>query len=246
VLVDALTVQHPLRTPRDAENYVERLGQVGSRMREATADTQRLARAGMMPPKFIVASTIRQMEQFISTPPEKNPFVTTLVERTSGVLIPEQRRSALTSEAIRRTEAMVYPSWRAAIALLKEIGTRATDDAGLWRLKGGDEAYRHSLRQFTTTDLSPDAIHEIGLREVARIEQEMEAILKQMGRSEGSITQRIAALRAEMAYLREKARKALEGRFTERAFHSAVLSAGIVPLVVLEQEIDRYIQEATR
>ena len=198
-LPNALTVVHPLNTEKDAVNYVKRLGQVGTRMDEAIAEAARLAGNGMVPPRFIIRATITQMQQFISTPASGNPLVTAFAERMSTT-VPAARRAALLAEAERLTATQVYPAWQRAIALLEPLVAKSTDDAGLSRFKGGDEAYTFALRQFTTTSLTPDQIHQIGLREVARIEQEMNAILRRLGRTNGSVKDRIAQLEKDQAY----------------------------------------------
>ena len=82
-LVAVITVSHPLRTPRDASNYVTRLGQVGQRMSEAIADAKRLAAKDLIPPRFILDATIGQMRLFVEQPAASNPFVID-VERTHG------------------------------------------------------------------------------------------------------------------------------------------------------------------
>ena len=200
-LVNALTVVHPLNTEKDATNYVARLGQVGARMEEATADALRLAEKRMLPPRFIVRVTVAQMQQFVSTPAAQNPFVTAFADRMAAVRgIPEAKREELRAAAERITAAQVYPAWRNAIAVLEPLAGRTTDDAGLWRFKGGAEAYAYNLRRFTTTDLSANEIHQIGLREVARIEKEMDAILRRLGRTDGSVSDRIGQLERDLAY----------------------------------------------
>src|SRR5207248_5037598 len=87
-----------------------------------------------------------------------------------------------------------------AIALLQSQMARATDDAGLWRLKGGPDAYAYFLRNYTTTDLTPDQIHQIGLKQVERIESTMDGLLRRVGRTEGSVKDRIAKLSLDMRY----------------------------------------------
>ena len=85
---------------------------------------------------------------------------------------------------------------------------RATDDAGLWRFKGGDEAYAFALRRFTTTNLTADEIHQIGLKRVAAIEQEMDGILRRLGRTEGTLEERVKAIEKSQSYpLTEDGRK---------------------------------------
>jgi uncharacterized protein (DUF885 family) len=200
-LVSVLTIQHPLVTEKDAMNYVARLGQVSARMGEATAEARRLAAANMIPPRFILQATIRQMQQFIGTPAAQNPYVSAFAERmkmASG--IPEARREELRAAAERVTAAEIYPAWRLAIAVLEPLVGRATDDAGLSRFPGGAEAYAYALRRFTSASLSAEEIHQIGLREVARIEAQMDSILRGMGRTQGSVTQRVEQLKTESAY----------------------------------------------
>ena len=201
-LVNTLTVAHPLRTEQDADNYLARLAQVGLRMQEAVARARRIAADGILPPRFILRATIAQMEQFIASPPAQNPFVTAFEGRLAAAkAVPDQlRRAALRTEAERIVGAHVYPAWQNAIALLEQQLEQATDDAGLWRLRGGAEAYAYHLRRHTTTNLTAEEIHLIGLREVARIEAEMDAILKKLGRSEGSVNDRIAQLRRDLSY----------------------------------------------
>jgi uncharacterized protein (DUF885 family) len=200
-IVETLTLRHPVAGERDAGNYVAALGQAGTRMEEAIAEARRLSAKNMIPPRFIIQATVNQMKQFIATPPDQNPFVTAFDQRMSAVTaIPARRRTELRDEAAKLVGGQVYPAWQKGIALLEPLLARANDDAGIWRFNDGSEAYSHFLRRYTTTDLTPDQIHEIGLREVARIEKEMDAILRQLGRTEGSIKDRISKLRADLGY----------------------------------------------
>ena len=109
-------------------------------------------------------------------------------------------RRELQSKAARIVAAEVYPAWRRAIALLESVVPKSNDDAGLWRFQGGDAAYAYALNRFTTTELTADQIHEIGLQQVARIESEMDAILRKLGRSEGAVRDRIAKLKNDLSY----------------------------------------------
>ncbi|MGB7217942.1 MAG: DUF885 domain-containing protein [Vicinamibacterales bacterium] len=200
-IVATLTVSHPMVTDKDAANYVARLGLVGTRMNEATADARRLAARNMIPPRFILLATITQMKQFVASPPADNPFVAMFAERMKNVpSLSEARRQELKTTAEQIVREDVYPSWQRAITLVESLVPRSTDAAGLWRLAGGAEAYAYALRRFTTTNLSADQIHEIGLRQVDRIEKEMDDILRRLGRTEGSVNGRIDQLRKDLAY----------------------------------------------
>ena len=200
-LVNALTVLHPLNSERDAKTYLARLGQVSTRMAEATAEARERVAKGLVPPRFIVRATLEQMKLFVETPPAQNPFASIFRERISAIGgISPERRDELAAEAVRITARQVYPAWSRAIALLEPLMATATDDAGLWRFEGGASAYAFHLKRFTTTALTPDAIHEIGLREAARIEKEMDGVLRTLGRSDGSVRERVARLEKDLAY----------------------------------------------
>lgn len=192
---------HPIASERDAENYVAKLGLFDVRMSEAIAEAQRLEARGIIPPRFILDATIKQMYRFVDPSPGRNPLATTLEQKMSRIdSISGEKRAALLAEADQIIAEQVYPAWRKGIELLETQIPRATDQAGLSRLEGGREAYAHALRFFTTTDLTADAIHEIGLNEVARIEAEMDGLFRKLGRTEGSIAKRMAQLRADRMY----------------------------------------------
>jgi uncharacterized protein (DUF885 family) len=210
-LPSALTIGHPIATEKDAENYLAKLAQVDLRMDEALADARRLASAGMIPPRFILRATITQMQQFTTTPPAANPFVTTFLERLTTIPgLTAATGNQLRAEAERIVRAEVYPAWQRATAFLEPLLAQASDDAGLWRFKNGAEAYAYNLRRFTTTTLTADEIHQIGLRLVNEIEAEMDGLLRKLGRTEGSVQERIQQLQKEQAYpLTEAGRAAI-------------------------------------
>jgi uncharacterized protein (DUF885 family) len=200
-LVEALTVRHPLATEKDAENYIAALGQVGARLEEAAAESKRLAAKQILPPKFILQSTIKQMRSFADPAPAQNAFVTLFTGKMEAIkLLSAARREELRSQAEAIVAQQIYPAWKKAAALLESQLPRSTDDAGLWRLKGGPEAYAYFLRRYTTTGMTPDEIHQTGLRQVEAIEKQMDALLRRLGRTEGSVKDRIAKLSEDMSY----------------------------------------------
>ena len=97
----------------------------------------------MIPPRFIIKTTLTSMRTFRDVPAEQNPLVTVLAQKMGAIegMAPEQR-TKLQAEATRLVGAEVYPAWDRAIKLLESIQPKATDDAGLWRFKGGDARVR--------------------------------------------------------------------------------------------------------
>lgn len=200
-LVEMLTVRRPVLSERDAETYVAALGQVGARMEEAIENARLREAKKIIPPRFILAATIKQMQAFADTVPGQNPFVTALGDRISAMKsMSDLKREQLRTEAERVIATQIYPAWRKGIALVQAQVMQATDDAGLWRFKGGSDIYAHALARFTTTSLTANDIHEIGLTQVKRLEAEMDGLLRRLGRTEGSVNDRIDKLKLDLQY----------------------------------------------
>ena len=200
-LPNLMTVIHPVQSARDADNYLARLRQIDERMAEAAELSAQRAARGIRPPRFILQATIAQMRQFVSGAPAANPLVATFAERLEKVqALDAAARRALVAQAAATVEAEVHPAWKKAIAVLEAQLPAATDDAGLWRFPDGARVYADRLRQYTSTGLGAQEIHDIGLREVARLESEMDRILRSLGRTEGSVKERMARLKKDLAY----------------------------------------------
>jgi uncharacterized protein (DUF885 family) len=203
--VERFTVARPLARPRDAENYLAALGQVSARMEEAIAESKRLAAKNVIPPRYILEATIKQIQDFVDPSPGQSPFVTAFAEKMGALsegaaAIPAAQREQLRAEAEKIVGTQIYPAWKKAAATLQVQLPRSSNDAGLWRLKGGPEAYAFFLRRYTTTNLTADQIHEIGLQQVARIEAQMDALLRKIGRTAGSVKDRTEKLRLDLQY----------------------------------------------
>lgn len=198
-LVQMFNEAQPLRTPADVGPFVERLSQVDMRIDEAIERVRAATARGLLPPRFILERSRTQVQDFLAPPAEKNLFVEALERRSASIegLAPADRDAAIAS-ATRLVEQRIRPAWQRLLALMNELHPRTNDDAGLWRLPDGAAAYAQSLASSTTTAMSAEEIHAIGLREVARIEGDMDRVLRALGRSGGSVEERMKALRLEL------------------------------------------------
>jgi uncharacterized protein (DUF885 family) len=194
-LVNFMTQIHPLRTPRDVENYLVRLAQLGPVLDQGLEVARERSAKGTVPPKFILQATLDGIDRFLAPAPRDNVLVTTLDTRAQPIAgFSAEDRAAAVGEAERTVATAVLPAFGRVRALLSEEIAAATDDAGLWRLAHGAEAYAAALHVNTTTDLTADQIHRRGLAEVARIEREMDRLLSELGYREGSAADRYAKL----------------------------------------------------
>ena len=195
-LVDFLTNTHPVRNKRDVENYLARLSRVAGVLDEGIAETKAAAAAGVIAPRFILQRVIDQIDGFVATPPADNVLVNTLGPRMAALgdrLTAGEQKSFLAA-AEKEVRATVLPAYQRIRDVLTEQLPLAKDDAGLWRLPKGEAAYRFALRSNTTTTLTSDEIHAIGLREVAKLETEMLEIFLQLGITKGSTQERLEKL----------------------------------------------------
>ena len=191
-LVNHLTQGHPIRSRRDVENYLTRLALVPSVVDAGLAEARGQVAAGVVAPRFILQRTIEQIDGFLKDSARTNVFVSTFEPRVAALgeeILPADR-ATFVAAAERTAADAVLPAYRRIRDFLAELLPKASDDAGVWRLPGGEAFYAHSLRRFTTTNLTADEIHTIGLKEVARLESEMDAILKQLGYSNGTVNAR--------------------------------------------------------
>jgi uncharacterized protein (DUF885 family) len=194
-LVRFLSQTHPIRNRRDIENYLARLELVAAQIDEGAHQAKDAAARGFLMPDFIIKSALGQFERFLADEPAKNILVTSLDERTAkleNVSAEDRAKFVAAAEGIVAKSAI--PAFQRAQAMLQEQLPLAKSDAGLWRLPGGDKAYANALRRFTTTNLTAEEIHAIGLREVARIEREMDVLFRQLGYTEGGIKERYEKL----------------------------------------------------
>jgi len=195
-----LTV-HQIKNERLARHYVERLKALGSIIDAVRLDVERQAREGVIAPDFVIDASVVQMKALIAPMPGKNPLVTHLANRTAAIGLDGAARNRLIDGAVAALNESVYPAYRRLIAEQEALRTRATHEAGIWRLKGGSAYYADQLQTLTSTDLTPDRIHALGLREVARLTAEADGVLESTGLSQGSVGERFARLMADPRFL---------------------------------------------
>jgi uncharacterized protein (DUF885 family) len=194
-LVNFMTQIHPMRTPRDVENYLARLTQMAPALDQGLEVARERAAKGTVPPRFILRATIDGIDRLLAPAPKDNVLVTSLGARAQAIAgFSGEDRAAAVATAERTVESGVLPAFVRVRALLSEEMAAATDDAGLWRLPHGAQAYAVALHVNTTTNLTAEEIHRRGLAEVARVEREMDQLLRELGYSEGSVADRYAKL----------------------------------------------------
>ncbi|MGQ0741500.1 MAG: DUF885 domain-containing protein [Alphaproteobacteria bacterium] len=200
-LPDFLSFSHVVRNAKTARNYVERMRAIGAVIDNANADVARQASLGIVPPDFSIDKTIEQINNFLAPKPEEHPLVTGLAEKMAKLEdLDAEEKDELKADAAAALRDSVYPAYRRLLEREKELRTKATHQAGVWRLPNGAEYYAARLRDNTTTDMTADEIHDYGLSEVTRITTEMDALLKSEGLTEGTVGERVNKLNSHPRY----------------------------------------------
>jgi uncharacterized protein (DUF885 family) len=204
-LPNFMMTMHPIDGKTNARNYIKRLSKFDLRFDQVLQGLCKREELGCIPPRFVIRRVLDEMVAFVEQPARQHPLYITYAEKLEklGKLSQTQREQFL-DQAAQEIEQTVYPAYRKLIAYFKELETRATDDDGVWKLPKGEQYYAHCLRSSTTTDLSPEEVHEIGLGEIARIEAQMKNLLDSLEISplpQGSIAERMAALGKDERYL---------------------------------------------
>jgi len=187
---------------RGAHRYIERLRGFGAKFDGLVETLRERAAKGFVAPRFALEKSLVQIKELIAPQAEAHVLVKHLVAKMAVVDIQPAERDRLRLEAIAAMEQMVYPAYRRLAAELEHQLAKSDDAPGVWRLPDGDAYYAHRLRTMTTTELTPEQVHGIGLSEVARITAEMEAILHKAGYAEGSVTERMKILAREPRFLK--------------------------------------------
>jgi uncharacterized protein (DUF885 family) len=200
-LPNFLLSTHQITDARLARHYVDRLRAMGRVLDAVRDDVARQAKLSVIPPDFIIDASIAQMKALIASPAMRNPLVVHLAERTQAIGMNADERNALVDRAVEAVQESVYPAYRRLIAEEQSLRAKATHDAGVWRLKGGDAYYADQLKTLTSTDMTPDEIHRYGLSEVTRITAQMDIVLRSIGLSDGSVGERMDALMDDPRFL---------------------------------------------
>ena len=192
-----MATQHPVGTPSEAEDYLARLGKAPVMVAQVMEGLQVRERENITPPTFVVEKVLKEMRAFAAAEPTKNILYTSLVEKIDKAgekAISADQRKAILAETEAAIRDKVYPAYGKFIAYYEQLLPKTTGNHGVWALPDGKAFYAYAVKMHTTTDKTPDEVHQLGLSEVARIEAEMEIILQAEGLTLGSVGARVQGI----------------------------------------------------
>jgi len=183
--------QHRISSIKNAEDYISRLNNVPLYFDQLIVGLKARAEAGIVPPKFVFPHIIRDSKNLIKGAPfddgEANAILADItskldaLETNEEVELSADKKADLLQAATTALTDSFKPAYEKLISYLEELESTATTDDGIWKWKDGGDFFNVALARTTTTDLTSDEIHQIGLDEVKRIHDEMREIKKAVG-----------------------------------------------------------------
>jgi uncharacterized protein (DUF885 family) len=201
-LPNLMTQVQQVNDATDADDYIARLGEFPRRLDQVIEAVAFREGRGIVPPKFVVEKVLAQIDALLATGVAGNPLVVGFREKLER--IPPDRmgaakRSELATRVAHAVETSVIPAYARLAAYFESLRPKATRNDGVWALPDGDRYYQYQVELNTTTTMTADEIHALGLSEVTRLTAQMDRLLAAAGYTEGTVGQRMRALAMEPA-----------------------------------------------
>ncbi|KAK0332357.1 hypothetical protein LTR94_025209, partial [Friedmanniomyces endolithicus] len=245
---------HRISDAADAEAYIARLVAAERQMDQVAQDLRERASQGVVSPRFVFEPSIENTRNVISGAPfdegEDNPVWADFKRKVGALNLDPAQERQLLDAASQALTGPYQSGFETVLGALEAVRPLADSDGGVWRLPQGEAYYNARLKLSTTTDLTADQIHQIGLDEVARIQTEMEAIKAQVG-FDGTLQEFFAYLKSDPRFQYPNTPEGKEQYLTDaRAFIAQVMQAAPqwfsnLPKAALEVRAVEPFREAT-
>ena len=209
---------HSVDTVEDAQGYIARLNEAQRYLGQYADKAQAQFENGVVLPKFVYGKISEASRNVISGAPfsegEDSPLFADIQDKINGLSIGQDQKDQLIKDAETALLSVVQPAYLALLNMFTEHEKAASKDDGAWKLPDAESYYAARLRHYTTTDMTAEDIHEIGLQEVARIQDEMREIMKQVG-FDGSLKKFFDFLRSDPQFVFSNDDEGRESYMTE-------------------------------
>ncbi|MCF2876291.1 MULTISPECIES: DUF885 domain-containing protein [unclassified Tenacibaculum] len=213
---------HQVSDVKDAENYIARLHNLKPLFAELVKGLKEREAKGIMPPKFVFAKVLDDSRNLIKgTPFDNSGKPSTLfndfTNKVNALDIDAEQKKELIEKGTAALKESVLPAYENLIATLEAQEKVASTDDGAWKLPEGSAFFNNALKRTTTTNLTAEEIHEIGLKEVARIHEEMRAIMKKVG-FKGTLKEFFEFMKKDQQFYYEDSQKGRKEYMDEATF----------------------------
>ncbi|MFA0813209.1 DUF885 domain-containing protein [Microbulbifer epialgicus] len=175
-----LISMHRIDSVSDAEAYIARLNRIPKYFTQVEENLKASAKIGTIVPKFVLPYLISDSQNLINGIPfngkKDSPLFADFKSKVEKLEITEKQRKTLIEKSSIALKESVEPAYKKLISFLQDLEKKSTSDDGVWKLADGENFYKSLLSFYTSTNLSADEIHQIGLSEIERIHSEMRKI----------------------------------------------------------------------
>ena len=178
-LVELVTLT-PFNSVKDYDDYLSRLRQVPRMLEQVTGNMRQGMKDRLMPPRYLLEKVVLQTLEIANTEADASPFAKPVKTFPAAISEPDQKR--LRAAVLSAINSEILPAYERFAAFVRdEYAPHGRTEPGVWALPDGAERYRFQVKRMTTTDLTPEEIHQIGLKQVAETEAEMLALAHKLG-----------------------------------------------------------------
>ena len=186
--IEFMNSMHPVRKYSEAKGFISRVDLIKDVYEGTLKDLEKQAAIGIFPPEFVFDHVITQLNEFINYSHSEHPLYTEFMKKVKELDLSVEEENYLDSEIKRAIDESVTPGFMLLNEFMLKTQKYANKNHGMWSQPDGDEYYKLRIRSYTTTDYSPEKIHQMGLSEVARISKRMRDILTTLGYDENKTT----------------------------------------------------------
>ncbi len=178
-LVELVTIT-PFKNIKDYDNYLSRLHQVPRVLDQVMANMRRGVQDRLMPPRYLLDKVTVQTDEIASKTGDASPFARPVARFSEDIPAAEQEH--LRNAVLKAINSEIVPAYQKFATFLRvEYVLHGRTEPGVWALPDGEARYRFAIHRVTTTDLSPNEIHQIGLKQIAETEKEMLTLAHKLG-----------------------------------------------------------------
>ncbi len=182
--IEFMNSVHPIRSESEAKAFIKRTDLIKEVYRGLLNQLEKQASNGVFPPEFVYVHVINQLDEFINISNIEHPLYKQFMLKVGELDLNKDKVDYLEEEISRSIDESVTPGFKLLRDFMASTQKNANKNHGIWSQPGGDEYYKLKIRTFTTTDYSPEKIHQMGLSEVKRISSRMREILTSLGYDE--------------------------------------------------------------
>ncbi len=181
---------HRISSVSDAENYIKRIQAFEENFDDLMTNIERQAEKGIIPPKFVFPKVSENIRNLLKGKPIEDDakvshiLVTDFKKKVSKLKISDEQKNKLYEDLNEALEDSFAPAYEDLLSFWTDLEQKADTRDGAWKLPDGETFYKDRLKMYTTTDMHPEEVHELGLKNVRRIHLEMNRIKKKLGYKE--------------------------------------------------------------